>query len=71
MTGAETDAATAHAPTEDREVLAVLRSRAADPRADVSDVDAERALAIPGPLRHSAVAPVTDTWSPYRASVTT
>ncbi len=46
VTGAETDAATAHAPTADRDVLAVLRSRAADPRADVSDVDAEQALAI-------------------------
>ncbi len=46
VTGAEIDAPTVHAPQEDRDVLAVLRSRAADPTADVSDADAEQALAI-------------------------
>lgn len=46
VTGAELDAPTISAPTGDRDVLAVLRSRAADPTADVSDADAERALAI-------------------------
>ncbi len=46
VTGAEIDAPTDHGPQEERDVLAVLRSRAADPTADVSDADAEQALAI-------------------------
>ena len=41
VTGAEPDA-----PTDDRDVLAALRSRAADPSEDVSDADAEHAIAI-------------------------
>ncbi len=41
VTGAE-----AHAPIDDRDVLATLRSRAADPAAEVDDADVVRALAI-------------------------